>query len=279
MTTEKNKEVIKQFFDALTHGDVDKVLSLCTDDLVWWFAGDPPVGGEVNKAALRQKFQYLLKGVFKGAFESKVVSMIAEGNQVAVRGESNADTVFGTHYNNHYHFLFEFRDDKISRAYEYNDTAHANRILRPPKTDHRPDAAHLDPVNYVHATAITTRYSDLDTQGHLNNVAVAELLETARVRFLHHIYQSIGINFGETRGVIVAVHIDYLGEGSLIDDVIVHSAFGKAGNTSFVIKQLIKQRDTNIAAAQTTAVRMDENGPHALPTQFKEAMNVNRFKG
>ncbi|MGG3311056.1 hypothetical protein ABER23_27015 [Paenibacillus lautus] len=35
----------------------------------------------------------------------------------------------GRHYQNHYHFLFERRGDKIAVYHEHHDTAHVNDVL------------------------------------------------------------------------------------------------------------------------------------------------------
>jgi ketosteroid isomerase-like protein len=53
----------------------------------------------------------------------------AEGDRVAVEAEAYGELRNGKIYNNTYHFLFLFRDGKIFRAKEYNDSKHAADIF------------------------------------------------------------------------------------------------------------------------------------------------------
>jgi hypothetical protein len=47
----------------------------------------------------------------------------------------------------------------------------------------RPDPTRLDPATYPVTVTIQTRFQDLDVLGHINNVAMAALFESGRVRF------------------------------------------------------------------------------------------------
>jgi hypothetical protein len=57
------------------------------------------------------------------------LSMIAEGDRVAVEAESFAELTNGKVYNNRYHFFFELADGKVTKVREYMDTAHAREIF------------------------------------------------------------------------------------------------------------------------------------------------------
>jgi ketosteroid isomerase-like protein len=48
---------------------------------------------------------------------------------VAVEAQAHATLKNGKIYRNTYHFLFIFRDGKIWRAKEYNDTLHVRDVL------------------------------------------------------------------------------------------------------------------------------------------------------
>jgi len=48
----------------------------------------------------------------------------------------------------------------------------------------RPDPALFDPARYPFGNSVTTRFADLDPNGHINNVAMAAVFEDARLRFL-----------------------------------------------------------------------------------------------
>ena len=57
-----------------------------------------------------------------------VKGTIAEGERVAMEAESYGELTNGRVYNQHYHFVFEFRDGKISAVREYLDTQHAHAV-------------------------------------------------------------------------------------------------------------------------------------------------------
>ncbi len=121
----------------------------------------------------------------------------------------------------------------------------------------RPDPARLDPARYAINETIGTRYQDLDTNRHLNNVAFAALFESARVNISRRTRPPGERPKGE-RSVVVQVTIDYLGEGSFPEPVEVHSAVGRIGGSSFTIVQLMTQAGRPIATSATVvAVRRD----------------------
>ena len=126
MELAKNKEIVKDFIEAMRTSDVDKLKTMITDDFSWWIIGKPEylaTAGEHDK-------DYFL-GFFKGAelfpegADFKATSMIAEGNSVAAEAEFKARTAMGTDYENYYHFLFIIENGKVKRMKEYMDTYHA----------------------------------------------------------------------------------------------------------------------------------------------------------
>jgi ketosteroid isomerase-like protein len=53
---------------------------------------------------------------------------VAEGDKLALEAESYGELTNGRIYNQHYHFLIEFRDGKICAVREYLDTQHAHAV-------------------------------------------------------------------------------------------------------------------------------------------------------
>jgi ketosteroid isomerase-like protein len=53
-----------------------------------------------------------------------------EGPRIAVRAAARGTTVTGREFDNAYHFLFEVEAGRISAAWEYGDTLHADRVFR-----------------------------------------------------------------------------------------------------------------------------------------------------
>jgi len=115
----------------------------------------------------------------------------------------------------------------------------------------RPAPWRLDPAAYPHHDIIQTRFQDLDVLGHINNVAWAALLETARVRFYHRL-NSLGP--GRNRGLVANVEINYLGEGNFPAEVTIASGIGRLGTRSWQTLSLALQDGVPLATCDVTIV-------------------------
>lgn len=133
----------------------------------------------------------------------------------------------------------------------------------------RPDPALLDTARYPYSCTIEPRFGDLDVNLHINNVALAGILEDGRVRFNHASGYRDGL-VGLT-AMVVSIHIEYLGQGHYPDPVVVHSALETTGRTSIGLVQVITQGERTIAFARSVLVTVDANGiPVPLPASFAE---------
>ena len=122
----------------------------------------------------------------------------------------------------------------------------------------RPAPWRLDPAAYPVSEAIGTRYQDLDTNGHLNNVAFAALFESARVR-INRATRPGRDRPANERTMVASVAIAYLAEGSFPDPVTITSGIGRIGNSSWTIEQAMFQQGRCIATCDTVVVvRTDE---------------------
>lgn len=139
----------------------------------------------------------------------------------------------------------------------------------------RPEAWRTEPAAYPYGTAIQTRFQDLDPLGHLNNVAMAALFETARVRFNH----ALGLmRFRGHRWLVAQVRIDYLAEGHHPEDVEVRSAIGDIGTRSWQILAAAFQGGRAIATCDVVLVMERQSGASSLPPEFRAALERCRVK-
>lgn len=144
----------------------------------------------------------------------------------------------------------------------------------------RPAAWRLDPASYPKLEVKQTRFQDLDTMGHLNNVAYASLFEDARVRM----NQQLGrVNRGKMaegsfRAVVAQNVINYLAEGSFPEDVEIALGIGRIGNRSFEMLGAMFQSGKCIATCDTTIVMTDPKGEN-LPAEFVARLQAVRVKG
>jgi len=126
----------------------------------------------------------------------------------------------------------------------------------------KPDAALLDHARYSFVHEITTRFADLDPNGHINNVAMAAVFEDGRVRFI----QGAGFReaLGAMRFMVVSVAIDYLAQAHFPHPLTCHTAALAVGTTSWTVQQLVLQSGAPVATARSTIVCTDGQRPVAL---------------
>ena len=131
MSTDANKKLVIEFFQTFATSDVDRALSMMTDDATWWILGKShllPICGLKTKTVMAD----LLRGLMEATTNGLVMDckgMIAEGDKVAFEGESHAPLKNGKVYNNRYHFLVTLRDGQVSSVREYLDTMHTAEAL------------------------------------------------------------------------------------------------------------------------------------------------------
>lgn len=133
----------------------------------------------------------------------------------------------------------------------------------------KPDPALLDARRYPHSVAIATRYADLDSNKHINNIAIAALFEDARVRFVSAVSSGLVVD----RAVMVASFtIDYLSQSHYPEPIALHSAVTRVGRTSLAMVQLATQQDRPVALGSTVMVLTDGARPVPLPADWVDAL-------
>lgn len=129
----------------------------------------------------------------------------------------------------------------------------------------KPDPARLSIDIYPHHDVIQTRFQDIDMLGHINNVAMAALFETGRVRF----NRMMGLmRRREHRWLIANVEINYLAEGKMADVDMGHG-IGRIGARSWSILSSAFQDGRCIATCDTVVVMEQKEGLAELPADFR----------
>ncbi len=118
------------------------------------------------------------------------------------------------------------------------------------------DPKHLILDNYPRVITIEPRYSDMDTNAHLNNGAIGTYYENARAHMLIYLFQRPDHFSAQApdRTILAEITLRYLAEGSFPEPVTVGSAIGHIGNSSFSMVQALFQKDRCIGVAETTMV-------------------------
>jgi acyl-CoA thioester hydrolase len=140
------------------------------------------------------------------------------------------------------------------------------------------DPRRRDPAAYPWQLELAPRYGDMDANGHLNNVAIAQLFEETRVQFN---WQSAQL-FAGSRPRFLAAHvaIDYLAEGHYPGAVTMALAVNHIGNSSFRMAKAAFQGGTCIALCDSVLVfRSPEGGPATIPPALRERLEAHRLRG
>jgi acyl-CoA thioester hydrolase len=137
----------------------------------------------------------------------------------------------------------------------------------------RPEAWRLDPATYPHRTVIQTRFQDLDPLGHINNVAMAGLFETARVRF----NRAMGLaGWHGHRWLVANINLNYLAESFFPDDVEICTGIGHVGTRSWQILAAGFQKDDCVATCDAVLVMSGGGGATSLAEDFRSGLEANR---
>jgi acyl-CoA thioester hydrolase len=134
----------------------------------------------------------------------------------------------------------------------------------------KPDPALLDPARYPFHCDIYPRFGDLDLNQHLNNVALAGILEEGRVHF-HRASKYEDAVAGIT-SMAASFAVDYLGQAHYPDPLVIYTAVIAIGRTSHTLGQIAMQQGRLIAYAQTVLVCVEGHRPVENSSIFLEAV-------
>ncbi|MDB5394550.1 MAG: hypothetical protein JWM91_2056 [Rhodospirillales bacterium] len=125
---ERNKEIARNFFVAMSNGDIPAIIGAYDDDVKIHTMGNTLISGVVNKTRAKE-FAGQVLGAFPQGIRFVIHELTAEGDRVAIEAESFATHVSGKPYNNKYHFFMRLRDGLIIEFKEYMDTEMVTDVL------------------------------------------------------------------------------------------------------------------------------------------------------
>lgn len=125
MGEQANVETVQQIYAAFGRGDVPAILNAFSPDADWLIPGPPEVsyaGARRGHPEVVEFFTVLAKTVEVQRFEPR--EFIAQGDTVAVLGhETLRIKATGRVAENDWVMLFTFRDGRVVRFREFDDTA------------------------------------------------------------------------------------------------------------------------------------------------------------
>lgn len=130
MSLERNKKTAIRFLEASAIHDPQVISSLLTDDAEYWVQGVPRLFKHAGSQSKEKICAYMeTPSVFTRKLEQRFGNVTAEENRVSVEVELEGMTEDGRSYQNTYHYLFLFDDERISCVKEYLDTAVAAEMF------------------------------------------------------------------------------------------------------------------------------------------------------
>jgi len=125
---EANKQIARDFMEAMSSGEAERILALYSDDVSVWTAGSLPFSGLHDRREVAALCEGLL-GAFPEGLRFSIQAMTAEGERVAIEAEGLGTHASGQVYHQRYHFLLVIRDGKIAQMKEYFDTELTREVL------------------------------------------------------------------------------------------------------------------------------------------------------
>jgi acyl-CoA thioester hydrolase len=134
----------------------------------------------------------------------------------------------------------------------------------------RIDHHRLDPSYYPLKVAILARYADVDPLWHINNVAIAQYYEEARVTAGAKMLGGVRIPTPAGERVLIAHQsIDYLHEASYPGTLEVGIGVLRIGNASYTFGMGMFQEGRCVSVSDAVMVFANEAGPARLPDLFR----------
>jgi acyl-CoA thioester hydrolase len=132
----------------------------------------------------------------------------------------------------------------------------------------------LDAGRYPFKVRILARYADVDPLWHINNVALAQYYEEARVSATMKIMggQRIPTLSGE-RILIAHQSIDYLREGSYPGTLDIGVGVLRIGNSSYTYGMAMFQEGLCVSVSEAVLVFADASGPARLPDEYRRRLD------
>ncbi len=140
----------------------------------------------------------------------------------------------------------------------------------------KPELFRLKRAAYPYFRRVIARFSDMDSERHLNNVALAAFYEDGRVSFLNGLRD--GAPWSGYRMVVAHLSISYLAEAQYPGDYDVGLGVTGFGRTSFGIGCGLFSADICVGVCDTIQVAMGDAGPIQIPPALHKALSAQQLR-
>lgn len=128
--------------------------------------------------------------------------------------------------------------------------------------------------NYPHKLTIETQFGDMDVHGHINNLAIGSYFESARARFQIEVYagKKLFQRDAEYAMLLVENNMRFLAECNFPESVIVGTALGRIGNSSYQFVHALFQNGVCLSLCEAVMVCAQHGKPVAVPDDVRARM-------
>jgi acyl-CoA thioester hydrolase len=131
----------------------------------------------------------------------------------------------------------------------------------------------LDPDRYPLKVRILARYADVDPLWHINNVAVAQYYEEARVSATMMVMGGKRIPSPTGERILIAHQsIDYLREATYPGALEIGIGVLRIGRSSYRYGMAMFQDGACVSVSEAVLVYADAHGPAALPAEYRQRL-------
>jgi len=128
--SEENKQVALKFIKAMGDNDAAAAAECLASDAYAVATGNSHFKGKRDARMMIDGIE-AFKHLMPSGLAFTILSVVGEGDQVAIECEGNAKTYTGADYCNKYVFFITLKDGKITVVNEYFCTVLANEVLWP----------------------------------------------------------------------------------------------------------------------------------------------------
>ncbi|WP_237572958.1 acyl-CoA thioesterase [Mycolicibacterium lacusdiani] len=137
----------------------------------------------------------------------------------------------------------------------------------------RPHPARLLAQTYPVHDAIDARYGDMDTNGHLNNLALASLHENCRATLNRTVFPGVyDLSSRRIRIVTASTVVHFVREAHWPARIGTAIGVGRIGRTSYVASTALFVADECVSLCDTVLVTLDDDGPTPIPDEARERL-------
>jgi ketosteroid isomerase-like protein len=131
MGASENKQIVRNNFEQLAHGNGAPLLDSLADDVQWTIIGTTTLSKTFKgkQAVIDELLVPFREALVDGHIHIHVENLLGDGDFVVVQGRGEAMTKRGVPYNNTYCWVYRFEGGKIKALTEYLDTELVTRAF------------------------------------------------------------------------------------------------------------------------------------------------------